>query len=90
MSTISDRLIRVREIAKTTLAGLTGNEVEPVESILVANSKYCGHRFKTRTHTAEWIIAKDQLKVVCNADQTVLQEVDLGNDARPVVWPNAA
>ena len=91
MSEISKRLQRVREIAKSELKAIIGSEVCPVESILVSNSKYYGHRFKASNHTAQWLLEKDRLEILSNQTGETVKEVDLQGIATcPVVWPNAA
>ena len=91
MSEISKRLQHVRQIAKSHLTEIVGEEAAPVESILVAGSRYYGHRFKFRTHTAEWLLEKDQLHITKNETGETVNEIDLAQETdRAVVWPNAA
>lgn len=91
MSEISKRLHRVREIAKSELTQVAGTQAEPVESILVANSRYYGHRFKFRAYVAEWDIEKDQLSINCKDAPAPLKVIDLKDEAnRSVVWPQVA
>ncbi len=64
MSDLSQKLQEVREIANGELQRRLGTEVQSHESILIANSKYIGHRFKSKNIQVEWVIKSDMFNVI--------------------------
>ena len=61
---LSKKLLAVREIANAELKHRHGADVHPHESILVAQSKYIGHRFKSRGIMIQWVIETDTFHVI--------------------------
>ena len=79
MAELSQKLEQVREIAKYELCGRLGADVHPHESILVANAKYIGHRFKARTLVVQWVIASDSFEIIDSSTKETIESIEFDN-----------